>query len=152
MAEENQPSESTDLSSQESIKLTKTQLIEIKKYLKCTMCSDIFLDPVTLFCQHTFCSLCLENKVKKSMVTCHECQYQSFVSPTSNFKIKELIEHLYTKTELDLRLKRSETFDISKECKESKLKREIRKNVWRNVINQEPTSGGFSNYFPQLQL
>nr|XP_014263610.2 tripartite motif-containing protein 35-like [Maylandia zebra] len=66
----------------------------IKSHLRCKVCSKIFREPVTLTCNHSFCSSCLktfwEKTKKKNCPTC-KCR-DSKKDPGINFPLKELAD------------------------------------------------------------
>lgn len=136
--------------------LTKTQISKIQKLLKCRLCQDILLEPVTLYCQHTFCNHCLELLEENSLVTCPSCNHKGLLVPTHNYKIKELIEKIFTKEELRERIDRYQE-KLSKETnnREKEIKRQIRKEVWHNEINKEKSNNDVltgNNFFLPLNL
>ncbi|XP_074494960.1 nuclear factor 7, brain-like [Sebastes fasciatus] len=68
----------------------KTALFE--SYLNCHVCSETFRDPVSLSCNHSFCSSCLKNfweqTEKKNCPICRRKSSKDF--PGVNFALKEL--------------------------------------------------------------
>lgn len=140
-------------SSMNQDQLSQDQIKQIKKLVQCGLCDDILWEPATLYCQHTFCSDCLENLEDKCSVKCPQCGALSFLSPSHNYKIKEFIEKIYTSEELKERQSR-----IPKKFKNNqkeKLKKDIRKEVWRNVINEnqvntQPVFGNIFNPMPNV--
>ncbi|XP_013126385.1 nuclear factor 7, brain-like [Oreochromis niloticus] len=66
----------------------------IKSHLSCHLCSETFKDPVTLTCNHSFCSSCLktfwEQNKKKN---CPRCKQKILKKcPGINFPLKELAD------------------------------------------------------------
>jgi hypothetical protein len=124
--------------------LNKLQINKIKKLLICSICRDILYEPTTLYCQHTFCNNCLEKIEENSMVECPLCHHKGLIIPSHNYKIKEVIEKIFTKDELTLRQERynkHKTFStIDKE-----IKRKIRNEVWYNEINKDKSKNNNNN-------
>ena len=77
------------------------QLSVLKKSndeLKCTICDELFLVPVTLNCGHVFCEFCInqwKDKVKKkSDFTCPNCRI-AITSQSRSLQLENLISALY---------------------------------------------------------
>jgi len=53
-------------------------LKDLNKHVECSICLDIFNEPKTISCLHTFCCQCLENQARAShrqgKFRCPECQ------------------------------------------------------------------------------
>ncbi|XP_036952967.1 nuclear factor 7, brain-like [Acanthopagrus latus] len=68
--------------------------ILVESYLSCHVCSEIFRDPVSLSCSHSFCSSCLkkhwEQAKKKNCPTCKRKYSKGF--PPVNVPLKELAD------------------------------------------------------------
>uniref|UniRef100_A0A3B5KX28 Tripartite motif containing 35-28 n=1 Tax=Xiphophorus couchianus TaxID=32473 RepID=A0A3B5KX28_9TELE len=62
--------------------------------LSCTICQDVYRDPVVLFCSHSFCRLCLKNWwEEKKKLECPLCKDESTTSdPPCNLALKMLCE------------------------------------------------------------
>uniref|UniRef100_A0A3B3ZDV5 RING-type E3 ubiquitin transferase n=1 Tax=Periophthalmus magnuspinnatus TaxID=409849 RepID=A0A3B3ZDV5_9GOBI len=43
-------------------------------YCLCPICLEIFMEPVTLLCTHTFCKVCFLESVDKSTLCCPLCR------------------------------------------------------------------------------
>ncbi|XP_047448892.1 nuclear factor 7, ovary-like [Mugil cephalus] len=65
-----------------------------EKYLSCHLCSETFRDPVSLSCNHNFCSSCLqkfwEQAKNKNCPICKRKSLKDF--PVVNFTLKELAD------------------------------------------------------------
>ncbi|XP_047138046.1 tripartite motif containing 13 [Hydra vulgaris] len=83
----------------------------LEKICQCAICLEIFKNPKTLVCQHTFCELCLElacirNKDGKWDLTCPTCRSkQPFINQKNDISligasqiVKEITELLRNKT------------------------------------------------------
>ncbi|XP_034061654.1 nuclear factor 7, brain-like [Gymnodraco acuticeps] len=67
----------------------KIALVEC--YLSCHVCSETFRDPVSLSCNHSFCSSCLQTFWEQSKnKNCPICKRKSSKDPVGNFALKEL--------------------------------------------------------------
>ena len=75
---------------------------QIEEEITCSICGDLFTDPKTIPCLHTFCKQCIEksiesNKKMASVICCPLCRaalpqdYEISSVPT-NFNINRLIE------------------------------------------------------------
>ncbi|CAI5649397.1 unnamed protein product [Oreochromis niloticus] len=66
----------------------------IKSHLSCHLCSEMFRDPVTLTCTHSFCSSCLktfwEQTKKKNCPICKRKSSKKY--PGINFPLKEMAD------------------------------------------------------------
>ncbi|XP_078101563.1 nuclear factor 7, brain-like [Sander vitreus] len=71
----------------------KTALFE--SYLNCHVCSETFRDPVSLSCNHSFCSSCLHSFWEQANnKNCPICKRKSLTDkPAVNFALKELADN-----------------------------------------------------------
>ena len=74
---------------------------QIEKEITCSICGDLFTDPKTISCLHTFCKQCIEksiesNKRMASIVCCPLCRTplarEDISSVPTNFTINRLVE------------------------------------------------------------
>ncbi|XP_047204290.1 zinc-binding protein A33-like [Girardinichthys multiradiatus] len=67
-------------------------LLQSEKDLTCTLCCNIFKDPVKLECSHSFCKDCLQTEwAEKQTRQCPLCQEMSLLrDPPRNFMMKNL--------------------------------------------------------------
>ncbi|CAL8364774.1 unnamed protein product [Gadus morhua 'NCC'] len=64
-----------------------------KHYLTCSVCTEIFTDPVSLGCHHSFCSSCLQDFwAQAKNKNCPVCKRKSSKGIVVNFSIKELAD------------------------------------------------------------
>ncbi|XP_014876481.1 nuclear factor 7, brain-like [Poecilia latipinna] len=64
-----------------------------ESYLSCHVCSETFRDPVSLSCNHSFCSNCLEEFWEQTgNKNCPICKRSSKEHPSINFSLKELAD------------------------------------------------------------
>uniref|UniRef100_A0A8C7WUH4 RING-type domain-containing protein n=1 Tax=Oryzias sinensis TaxID=183150 RepID=A0A8C7WUH4_9TELE len=66
----------------------------LESYLNCHVCSETFNDPVTLSCNHNFCSSCLQKFWEQSQnKNCPICKRKPLEEhPGVNFGLKELAD------------------------------------------------------------
>ncbi|KAM3916953.1 E3 ubiquitin/ISG15 ligase TRIM25-like [Leptodactylus fuscus] len=81
---------------------------KVREELCCSLCLDIYSDPVCLSCGHHFCKNCIENffvTLKESKVyTCPECRtiFKKKPELTRSRKLCNIVEHLFSdKTKQD---------------------------------------------------
>ena len=74
---------------------------QIKEEITCSICGNLFTDPKTIPCLHTFCKQCIEksiesNKKMASIVCCPLCRAplprDDMSSVPTNFTINHLVE------------------------------------------------------------
>ncbi|XP_034398424.1 zinc-binding protein A33-like [Cyclopterus lumpus] len=70
------------------------KIVLFERYLNCHVCSETFRDPVSLSCNHSFCSSCLELFWKQAGNTnCPICKRKSSKdNPYVNFVLKQLAD------------------------------------------------------------
>ncbi|XP_059927257.1 E3 ubiquitin-protein ligase TRIM35-like [Gadus macrocephalus] len=65
----------------------------LKHFLTCSVCTEIFKDPVSLSCHHSFCSSCLQDFwAQAENKNCPVCKRKSSKGIVVNFSIKELAD------------------------------------------------------------
>ena len=88
------------LSRNPPLKQPSEELQQIEEEITCAICRDLFNDPKTIPCLHTFCKSCLEksietNKKMKVDVCCPSCRapvHSEIASIPTNFTIKSLVD------------------------------------------------------------
>ncbi|XP_034397689.1 zinc-binding protein A33-like [Cyclopterus lumpus] len=69
------------------------KIVLVESFLNCNVCSETFRDPVSLSCNHSFCSRCLEIFWKQAgNKNCPLCKRKSSKDPFVNFVLKELAD------------------------------------------------------------
>ncbi|XP_029296079.1 nuclear factor 7, brain-like [Cottoperca gobio] len=64
-----------------------------ERFLNCHVCSETFRDPVSLSCNHSFCSSCLQNFWEQSKNrNCPICKRKTSKDTLVNFALKELAD------------------------------------------------------------
>ncbi|KAG7492575.1 hypothetical protein MATL_G00015700 [Megalops atlanticus] len=74
----------------------------LEEELCCSVCCEIFKDPVVLGCSHSFCNICLQRcwEEKKSR-ECPICRRKALSKPTVSLVLKNIVEsYLKQKTEV----------------------------------------------------
>ncbi|XP_067378684.1 nuclear factor 7, brain-like [Channa argus] len=65
----------------------------LESFLCCHVCSETFRDPVSLSCNHSFCSSCLQKFWEQAKnKNCPICKRKSSIDPRVNFALKELAD------------------------------------------------------------
>ncbi|TKS90424.1 Nuclear factor 7, ovary [Collichthys lucidus] len=66
---------------------------QIREDLCCSVCHDVFKDPVILSCSHSFCKVCLQSWwTDKQVHDCPLCKRRSSREPPPNLALKNLCE------------------------------------------------------------
>ena len=60
----------------------------------CSICLELFEDPVTTPCGHTFCKGCLERNMALNDLVCPLCKAHLRSKPEVNIILRELIQEL----------------------------------------------------------
>lgn len=75
----------------------------IDKDLNCEYCNNPLIDPVSTPCKHTFCRICIENKIKKTGGACakHKCKNKSLtnedLTPVTERIVLNMLDRLLVK-------------------------------------------------------
>ncbi|XP_035262229.1 zinc-binding protein A33-like [Anguilla anguilla] len=74
--------------------LTMAERPLLTEFLRCHVCSEIFKDPVSLHCNHSFCKMCIYRLwEKKNIRNCPICNRRSSMTqPDVNFSLKVLAD------------------------------------------------------------
>ena len=65
----------------------------VRTATECAVCLDVFKEPKTLFCLHTFCNACVRNVTNNHQITCPICLAVSAEEDVrDDFRIKELLQ------------------------------------------------------------
>ncbi|XP_056156841.1 uncharacterized protein LOC130131006 [Lampris incognitus] len=68
--------------------------IDLEQYLTCSICMDVFNEPVTTACGHSFCRSCLTRNIKYNDQVCPLCKEIQRGDPKVNFVLKSLVQEL----------------------------------------------------------
>ena len=86
------PSSATTCVSLES----KEEWQQIGEEITCSICAELFTDPKTIPCLHTFCERCIEQSIKMGLNCCPLCRAplpkDGIASIPTNFTINRLVE------------------------------------------------------------
>ncbi|XP_076868279.1 E3 ubiquitin-protein ligase TRIM39-like isoform X2 [Brachyhypopomus gauderio] len=72
----------------------KDLLMSISEYMKCSICMDMLVEPVTSVCGHTFCKECMSHHLNSNW-TCPLCKSNVSTCPAVNIVLKELLEEYH---------------------------------------------------------
>ncbi|KAM3922892.1 E3 ubiquitin/ISG15 ligase TRIM25-like [Leptodactylus fuscus] len=78
----------------------------LRDELCCPICLDIFKDPVTLVCGHSFCSTCIKNVPRTSgKIMCPQCRKKFALRsiPTTNVNLKNIAEQFRTTEQVSIK-------------------------------------------------
>jgi len=90
-------------------------LVQLLDELKCSVCLELFEEPLALPCLHTFCYRCLKEVVEDHSVTCPLCRSEH------QLELKELKVNWDVKKVVDVM--RQATARLCEECQEKKVTR-----------------------------
>ncbi|XP_070711296.1 uncharacterized protein [Pempheris klunzingeri] len=66
----------------------------LEKHLMCTICMDLFVNPVTTTCGHSFCKECLDRNFKFNDMMCPLCKDHLRKTPDVNIVLRAIAEQL----------------------------------------------------------
>jgi len=115
---------------------------QLETLLKCSKCNHIFMDPVTLFCQHTFCQSCIIMNNKEDDIKCMMCQKDNIMPVNGNYQLKNIIEKIYDTDFFKDRKVRFEDF-LNKNIKMKKKYEIYKKSFNESLKNIKETNGQF---------
>lgn len=109
----------------------KLECSKIRNDLICGICRDIFLNPVTLICQHTYCRSCVKNINNKK---CPMCDLAYFLPNNDNKTFESIIDTLFSE-EYKQRQEHHIDEETRKDLRE-KIREEIRTEIQNQVISE----------------
>ncbi|XP_033962363.1 E3 ubiquitin-protein ligase TRIM21-like [Pseudochaenichthys georgianus] len=68
--------------------------LSLEKQLQCSICLDLFEDPVTTACGHSFCKQCLQRNFSVSVQACPLCKQHLMKTPESNIVLRSIVEQV----------------------------------------------------------
>ena len=106
----------------------KDEWEQIEEEITCSICRDLFTEPKTILCLHTFCEKCIKSTIETnrrlgSEVCCPLCRTelsQDLAKVPTNFAIKRLIE-IFKKRQESMHITTAQTKVICGECEEGGL-------------------------------
>uniref|UniRef100_A0A8C5FFH5 E3 ubiquitin-protein ligase TRIM21-like n=1 Tax=Gadus morhua TaxID=8049 RepID=A0A8C5FFH5_GADMO len=69
--------------------------LPVERHLSCPICNDLFLDPVTTCCGHSFCKACLNCNAIYSDNSCPTCKQHLSRIPEVNVVLEGLLQDLH---------------------------------------------------------
>jgi hypothetical protein len=108
----------------------------------CSICHSLFVQPVTLLCQHTYCRQCIKihyDKAKstKKTPTCPLCNCGIIIPPNDNNLLVDIINLNY-EDEYKERVEQAKKDDIKSDIKEE-VKNELRKDLFSSLMIDPPS-------------
>ncbi|ERL90229.1 E3 ubiquitin-protein ligase CHFR [Dendroctonus ponderosae] len=98
-----------------------SQFESMKTELMCTICSELFIKPVTLACSHSFCSFCIKRWRAKSS-TCPICR--TFIkSVTRTLVLDNLVDKIMENDSPEDRKQRQEAIDAIQKAEKKPVAR-----------------------------
>jgi hypothetical protein len=116
---------------------------QLETLLKCPKCDQIFLDPVTFFCQHTFCQSCIILNNKDDEIRCMICQQDNIMPVTNNYQLKDIIEKIYNDDFFDNRKTKFEEY-LNKNLKTKKRFELYKQSFNKSIKNVKESNGEFT--------
>ena len=106
----------------------KDEWEQIEEEITCSICKDLFTEPKTILCLHTFCEQCMKSTIETSRrlgseVCCPLCRTelsQDLAKVPTNFAIKRLIE-IFKKRKESMHVTSAHAKVICGECEEDSL-------------------------------
>ena len=115
---------------------------EINSSYECSVCQSLFVKPVTLLCQHTYCRQCIKThydrmKSNKNTPTCPVCNCGIIIPPNDNNLLVDIINLNYS-DKYKQRVEESKKDVIKSEIKEE-VKNELRRELFSSLMNDPPS-------------
>nr|XP_020504468.1 E3 ubiquitin-protein ligase TRIM39-like [Labrus bergylta] len=66
----------------------------MEKHVTCTICMDVFVDPVTTACGHSFCKKCLSHNFNYNDLVCPLCKRYLSQKPDVNIVLRSIVEEM----------------------------------------------------------
>ncbi|XP_030233276.1 tripartite motif-containing protein 35-like [Gadus morhua] len=99
---------------------------QLKNFLTCSVCTEIFRDPVSLGCHHSFCYRCLQDFwAQAKNKNCPVCKRKSSNDAVVNFSIKELADSYSGRQRSDP----SDEAQVDKRGRHHELKQQLRPDL-----------------------
>lgn len=117
--------------------LESNRFSKLKELVSCGHCGNVFCDPVTLFCQHTFCQSCL---ILNQQESCFICQQSKVIPININFQLREIVEKIFTPEYFQNRQK--ELDQIVSSDLQLKKRIQIYKSQFNEILANIIKSGG----------
>ncbi|KAA0722906.1 Tripartite motif-containing protein 16 [Triplophysa tibetana] len=86
--------------------------IDVSRHLQCPICKNLFEDPVTMGCGHSFCQRCLHQHIRMSNQQCLLCQEPVYTRCSVNAALKAILQDFLHVQMADLSLYTGERGEI----------------------------------------
>lgn len=103
----------------------------LEDHVTCSICMDLYNDPLALPCLHSFCRHCVQGLFSSSLtISCPECRSEVNLGPRgveglmSNFQLAGIVES-YKKENNDVRKRRAGGYSEQTYCSEHRVAGEI---------------------------
>lgn len=111
----------------------------LENSLKCNICKEIFNEPVTLLCNHTYCYSCLIGMKKTNYYVykkCPLCDAKIWLPPnhTVNYTLRDVIIATFGREFYDNEKENRKKSIIKSEMKDE-IKNEIKDEMWRTILS-----------------
>ncbi|XP_029931565.1 uncharacterized protein LOC115376213 [Myripristis murdjan] len=73
--------------------------VAMGQHLLCSICLDVFTEPVTTPCGHSFCKSCLQRNLDLNLAMCPLCKQHLSKAPEVNIVLRDLIQQVETTKE-----------------------------------------------------
>ena len=111
---------------------------ELEKTLQCSICHDLFNEPVTLFCNHTYCHSCLV-VLKKDYRDCRQCPVcqTKIWEPslkTVNYVIRDTVKQLFGEERYQANYQKRQKILVKEDIRHQ-VAGEIKDEMWRSIVD-----------------
>lgn len=105
--------------------LKPREMSSLGKHLICSICMDVFHNPVTTGCGHTFCKHCLRCNFKYNDRVCPLCKQPQHKTPGVNIIINTLVQQMVKPASIDDNMYTGATGEVACDiCTGQKLRAE----------------------------
>ncbi|XP_042368630.1 uncharacterized protein LOC121962440 [Plectropomus leopardus] len=77
-----------------SAQSSSSETLPLDKHLTCSICMDLFVDPVTTACGHSFCKGCLDRSFNCNDRICPLCKQHQSKIPEVNITLRSIVEEM----------------------------------------------------------
>ncbi|XP_073715729.1 nuclear factor 7, brain isoform X1 [Misgurnus anguillicaudatus] len=107
--------------------ITMATAVDMCHHLQCPICKNLFEDPVTTCCGHTFCKSCLDRHINMSDPQCPQCKEPVTTKPNVNAALRDLLQQFLQTQMPDLSLYTGERGEIPCDiCEENQKFRAVK--------------------------
>lgn len=125
---------------------------DLRDLLTCEICKEIYNEPVTLLCNHTYCQYCIHKLIEQSMPqnipgnpipfnrnretenSCPKCMLKIWLPPLKhiNYTLRDVIKTLYGEKTYEAVKKERSIGLVKTDIKEQAME-EIKEEMWRSI-------------------